>query len=427
MHGENSIESNVKSSGTKTEEAQREPEVASTDYDEVVVRDEKYTEMSSRTVVAEDSVVQNCPSGFYYNASNRKCECQTGYVLDPDTNDCRSKFSSTTTTTMKPSPTFFYPEARKLCPMNDKWDPVIGDCRDIDECTEGPGCQNDEICHNRSGGYDCIPICSSDGWQFDPLTKTCQDIDECLLDVHDCPRTTHRCVNTNGTFVCEKITDCPKGHRRIYNGSCVDVDECVEGPGCREFELCKNLKGNYDCLPLCSSGWHFDPLTKGCLDVDECLLGLHDCSQTTHRCVNLNGTYTCQLVPPCTTGFRKLFNGSCVDIDECVENLHDCPIAYHRYCVNREGTYECVTRYPECPKGFEYSLRSRNCEDIDECARGDFKCDAKFGERCKNLPGSYRCERPASSGQGFRQRPACPSGYRYDTGRRQCSGENKKK
>jgi len=63
----------------------------------------------------------------------------------------------------------------------------------------------------------------------------------------------------------------------------VDIDECVVGPGCRDHEKCMNTPGGYDCSPLCSTGWYFSTTTKSCQDVDECLLGGHDCPQSTHR------------------------------------------------------------------------------------------------------------------------------------------------
>lgn len=185
---------------------------------------------------------------------------------------------------------------------------------------------------------------------------------------------------------------CPRlGYKRdASTGYCVDIDECVVGPGCRDHEKCMNTPGGYDCSPLCSAGWYFSTTTKSCQDVDECLLGRHECPQSTHRCVNTNGSFICELIPPCSHGFRRAFNGSCLDIDECSESLHNCRLDLHQYCINKEGSFECLTRLPSCPSGYQYSLGSRQCEDIDECLTGQYKCDAKFSERCVNLPGTYR-------------------------------------
>jgi len=109
------------------------------------------------------------------------------------------------------------------------------------------------------------------------------------------------------------------------------------------------------------------------------------------RCVNTNGSFVCELILPCSRGYRRAFNGTCLDIDECSESLHNCRLNLHQYCVNKEGSFECLTRLPSCPSGYQYSLGTQRCEDIDECLTGQYNCDAKFSERCINLPGTYRC------------------------------------
>lgn len=126
----------------------------------------------------------------------------------------------------------------------------------------------------------------------------CHDVDECVLGIHSCGPL-ERCQNTNGSFTCEerktiskllttitaKPTTCRKGYRlasKLEPGDkdeCVDIDECAEGKGCRDFERCTNYPGGYDCSPLCGPGWKFDRATKSCQDVDECMLGRHECRQ----------------------------------------------------------------------------------------------------------------------------------------------------
>lgn len=205
----------------------------------------------------------------------------------------------------------------------------------------------------------------------------------------------------------------------------MDVDECTDGPGCQDHERCVNRPGGYDCLPLCVAGWFFDRSTKQCQDVNECLLGRHNCAEDTQVCRNTNGSYNCDEIPSCMSGFRRAYNGTCVDIDECTERLHNCPLAAHQYCVNRIGTFECMTRLPDCTDGYRYSLASRRCEDIDECLEIiGTPCDPRLAERCVNSPGSYRCERPPVVINQNRRRPACPSGYRYDSRTRQCEGRH---
>ncbi|XP_076276277.1 uncharacterized protein LOC143207096 [Lasioglossum baleicum] len=336
------------------------------------------------------------------------------------------------------------------------FDPHSLDCIDIDECSNGlSNCGIGEQCENYEGGYRCSPVCSP-GFQlrnntdrFSRIDVFCDDINECTLGIHTCNLTSHDCVNTNGSYFCNAITKttttrtfvystrsmkiqdtdpfsyqkaCENGYARdSRTGDCTDIDECKQGPGCRDHEQCHNTAGDYECSPLCTSGWYFSPQTKGCQDVDECLLGRHDCPQGTHICVNTNGSFFCDLIRPCSSGFKRAVNGSCVDVDECLENQHTCRLELHQYCVNKNGSFECLTRLPSCQSGYEYSLATRRCEDIDECSTGQYKCDSRFSERCINLLGTYRCERPPPPSQRQRQRPACPAGFRYNPRLRKCA------
>ncbi|XP_012529954.2 fibrillin-1 isoform X2 [Monomorium pharaonis] len=344
------------------------------------------------------------------------------------------------------------------------FDRKSGRCIDVDECANRIAtCGIGERCVNTEGGYRCSPTCPpgfrmrNNSRSVNKAKEFCEDIDECLLGLHTCNDLTHYCINTNGSYVCGTRTTtasiiettmsstatrrsfvgsrynkvqgtdrywstepCRLGYKRdASTGYCVDIDECAVGPGCREHERCTNTPGGYDCSPLCSAGWYFSTTTKSCQDVDECLLGRHDCPQSTHRCINANGSFICELIPPCSRGYRRVFNGTCLDIDECSENLHNCRLNLHQYCVNKEGSFECLTRLPSCPSGYKYSLSTLRCEDVDECLIGQYSCDARFSERCVNLPGTYRCERPPPPRQ--RQRPACPSGYRYHPNLRRCT------
>ncbi|XP_076236207.1 uncharacterized protein LOC143180395 [Calliopsis andreniformis] len=345
-----------------------------------------------------------------------------------------------------------------ICEAGFIFDQRSSECIDIDECSNGLSyCGIGELCVNFEGGYRCSPLCPpgfqlrNDSDYFIKNDDLCQDINECKLGLHSCNISTHFCINTNGSYSCEAFTTststttskpfyeqrnnrkksvnhfsfsepCKRGYSRDLNtGECVDIDECVAGPGCRDHEQCHNIPGGYECSPLCTTGWYFSPKLKACQDVDECLLGRHDCPQSSHQCVNTNGSFFCELILPCSDGFKRSFNGSCVDIDECSENLHTCQIELHQYCVNKHGSFECLTRLPSCQSGYEYSLNNRRCEDVDECRTGQYKCDARYSEKCINLPGTYRCERPVPQRERQRQKPACPSGYRYHPRLRKCT------
>ncbi|XP_076668059.1 uncharacterized protein LOC143368830 isoform X1 [Andrena cerasifolii] len=355
------------------------------------------------------------------------------------------------------SPNSVFPVANQtvICETGFIFDQRSLACIDVNECIDGSSnCGIAERCVNVEGGYRCSPVCPP-GFQlhnrtdyFSNVDESCQDINECALGLHSCNLLTHYCINTNGSYFCEAFATtttiqpfnearnnkiqrvnrfpisepCKRGYTKdLRTRECVDVDECVAGPGCRDHEQCHNVPGGYECSPLCTTGWYFSLTMKGCQDVDECLLGRHDCPQSTHRCVNTNGSFFCELILPCSNGFKRSLNGSCVDIDECSENLHSCRLQLHQYCVNKNGSFECLTRLPSCQSGYEYSLATRGCEDIDECSTGQYKCDSRFSEKCINLLGTYRCERPTPVRQRQRQRPACPSGYRYHPRLRRCA------
>ncbi|CAK9820357.1 FBN2 [Anthophora quadrimaculata] len=342
-----------------------------------------------------------------------------------------------------------------ICEDGFIFDRQSSDCIDIDECSNGlSNCAIGEQCINFDGGYRCSPICPpgfelrNNSYYFNGIQDSCQDINECALGLHSCNILTHYCTNTNGSYFCEAYTTtsstnrpfndtrnnkmqiidrylyldpCKHGYMRdLKTGECVDIDECTTGPGCRDHEQCHNILGGFECSPLCTAGWYFSKVTKGCQDVDECLLGRHACPQGTHKCVNTNGSFVCELILPCSNGYKRSFNGSCVDIDECQENLHTCRLELYQYCVNKNGSFECLTRLPSCQTGYTFSLATRRCEDIDECITGEYKCDSRLSEKCINLLGTYRCERPTPVGRQ-RQRPACPSGFRYHPRLRKCT------
>ncbi|XP_034936091.1 fibrillin-1-like [Chelonus insularis] len=373
--------------------------------------------------------------------------------------------------------------ASKSCPAGFKFNITTKTCQDVDECAEGlHGCLAQvEECRNTEGAYECDVQCRK-GFFFSRSLGICLDVNECREIDNPCPGIRSICVNTPGAYQCRMPSEaseiskdhfnvndndnelidnelaatknvennyvvsqaylnkslfsspissakfsalrdsvCELGYHRDGN-TCVDIDECTEGPGCQDHERCINRLGGYDCLPLCNTGWFFEPFTKQCQDVDECLLGRHNCTEITQICRNTNGSYVCETVTSCSPGFRRIFNGSCVDIDECNEKLHTCSSSLHQYCVNRIGTYDCVTRLPECMDGYRYSLASQQCEDINECITRS-PCDARLSEKCINLPGSYKCERPATIIH-TRRRPACPTGYQYDSRTRQCEDIN---
>ncbi|KAG8039052.1 hypothetical protein G9C98_003359 [Cotesia typhae] len=403
---------------------------------------------------------ESCPPGYVWDKQFQVCsdidECADQINVLPcpiDTHFCVNTEGSYACHELTES---------KGCPAGFKLNITRKTCQDVDECLEGlHGCLPEvEECRNTEGAYECDILCRK-GYTFSRSLGICVDVNECE-EFNPCPREKSICINLPGTYQCgghftkefeeeknfndnevaddqyetDKIDEsylindenkssnisvssaliaCEPGYQWIDN-NCYDVNECTDGPGCQEHERCVNRLGGYDCLSLCNPGWYFDRTSKQCRDVDECLLGRHNCSQDSQVCRNTNGSYVCDEIPPCDSGFRRAFNGTCVDIDECIDKLHNCPLHLHQYCVNRVGTFECVTRLPDCTDGYRFSMTSKKCEDIDECSTKS-PCDARQ-ERCVNLPGSYRCDRPNLPIP--KRRPACPAGFRYDSKSRQC-------
>ncbi|RNA27930.1 Fibrillin [Brachionus plicatilis] len=152
--------------------------------------------------------------------------------------------------------------------------------------------------------------------------------------------------------------------------------------------------------------------------VDECSLGLHDCSPQ-QVCINTVGSFICECnqanltsinnkcvvdngginmycylmdsvqICECEKGFEiKSSSNSlqiCEDIDECKSN----PCPANSICKNLNGSFTC-----ECLAGFIGSRATDHfeCLDLDECSSSCLNtCDAEYG-LCINQPGSYECQ-----------------------------------
>ncbi|XP_047128449.1 bone morphogenetic protein 1 homolog isoform X1 [Hydra vulgaris] len=125
-------------------------------------------------------------------------------------------------------------------------------------------------------------------------------------------------------------------------------------------------------------------------DIDECQLGLHECTQA---CINYPGGYFCG----CNQGYDTIYHRSsrkaqCVDKDECSINNGGCS---HK-CINTDGSFVCG-----CPKGFTISFNKSQCQDINECV------NKPCNQICKNNIGSYEC--------------SCYEGYILQSNNKTCS------
>ncbi|XP_037617123.1 fibulin-1-like isoform X2 [Sebastes umbrosus] len=248
-------------------------------------------------------------------------------------------------------------------------------CEDVNECLTGShNCVIGQVCINTEGSFRCQrEISCGTGYELKD-DNNCQDIDECMLGTHNCGPE-FLCTNTKGSFRCHPKERCSDGFMQDAMGSCSDINECLAHTSpCLPGQTCINTPGSYTChryTVTCGRGYHLTEDGRRCEDVDECRTGTM-CGD--HGCVNLVGTYRCD----CRTGY--IFNSItklCEDINEC--RLYSGRLCAHK-CDNTKGSYQCG-----CTTGFQLSPDGRNCGDINECEANP------CSQECANVYGSYQC------------------------------------
>ncbi|XP_061523565.1 fibulin-1-like isoform X3 [Phycodurus eques] len=248
-------------------------------------------------------------------------------------------------------------------------------CEDMNECLLNVhDCVAGQMCINTQGSFRCQREtgCGT-GYELTD-SNDCRDIDECALNIHNCGLS-FECANSEGSFRCYPKEKCAEGFIQDAVGNCIDINECVAHPvPCQPGHTCVNTQGSFVCRRstiACGRGYHLNAEGTRCEDVDECQTG-EVCRN--HGCVNMVGTYRCN----CNNGF--VFNSLarlCEDINEC--RYYPKRLCAHK-CINTEGSYEC-----SCSAGFQLSLDGRNCEDVNECE------DSPCSQECANVYGSYQC------------------------------------
>ncbi|XP_072291030.1 fibulin-1 isoform X1 [Eucyclogobius newberryi] len=239
------------------------------------------------------------------------------------------------------------------------------------------------------------------GYKLNPNGKSCDDINECVLGSSNC-RSGERCINTEGSFRCQREVSCGTGYELTDTNDCEDINECEAGiHNCgQEFE-CQNTQGSFRCLPKvkCAAGFIQDALGS-CIDINECLSLTGPCHRG-HFCINTPGSYTCQRNSVnCGRGYHLNEDGTrCIDIDECKNPDKVCE---GHSCVNLVGSYRC-----ECEAGYVFNSISRTCEDVNECRHYPGRLCA---HKCENTLGSYKC--------------SCTTGFKLAADGRNCDDLN---
>ena len=114
------------------------------------------------------------------------------------------------------------------------------------------------------------------------------------------------------------------------------------------------------------------------LDLDECLLGSHNCD-VNGKCTNTEGLYLCT----CVSGYTG--NGThCQDINECdLEMRNRCD--NNAECKNTPGSFQC-----SCFPGYTGTGERDGCVDVDECLHRIHYCTTSLV--CRNTNGSFVCD-----------------------------------
>ncbi|XP_076127650.1 fibulin-1 isoform X3 [Alosa pseudoharengus] len=249
-------------------------------------------------------------------------------------------------------------------------------CEDINECLLGSySCRPGERCINTLGSYRCQrDVSCGTGYELTDSNQ-CKDIDECETGTHNCPAE-FACQNTPGSFRCRPKVQCGDGYIQDALGSCIDINECLSQSGpCPTGQMCFNTVGSYTCQRnsvSCGRGYHLNEEGTRCVDIDECKQPDGSCAG--HGCINLVGSYRCE----CRSGY--IFNSIsrvCEDINEC--RHYPGRLCAHK-CENILGSYKC-----SCTTGFKLSSDGRNCDDVNECESNP------CSQECANVYGSYQC------------------------------------
>ncbi|KAM8862437.1 fibulin-2-like isoform 1-T5 [Spinachia spinachia] len=323
-----------------------------------------------------------CPHRCVNTPGSYRCECLPGYALQADAFTCaqetvdeENRLKEDDGAAAKPPPT------QPAVPPN----PCEGNGPCEHHCTPVGG-------RPQCSCFPGFSLAAPDG-------RSCQDVNECLLG--GACRPGERCVNTAGSYACQRAIACPPGFQ-VNNHVCEDIDECVQrSHNCGLAFECVNTEGSFRCSPKppCAAGFNRD-LQGNCMDIDECGASAQPCSLG-FDCVNTVGSYVCQRKMICSRGYHASADGSrCVDVDECHSGLHQC--GEGQLCHNQPGSYRC-----ECQAGHQYDSIRRTCVDVNECWRYPGRLCA---QTCENTPGSFRC--------------SCTSGFRLSGDGKHCEDVN---
>ena len=272
-------------------------------------------------------------------------------------------------------------------------------CRDVNECTESekPSCGVNAICKNLPGSYECQCPTGFNGNPFHSCEECnsaecqCQPPYQlvggnCILagcsNGKKCPKGAECISITGGVSYCA----CPKGYRTQTDGTCTDINECIESShACGYDAICINTDGAFECE--CPKGYNGDPYlglcsapqrrcaadkecgsNEKCVQPGECIcpppffVDASDGNQCKSPCERFACGINAKCSPTdppqcmCEAGFKGDPLLGCISTDECA----NAPCAYGAQCVNQKGGYKCV-----CPNKMSGDPYKSGCVILD--------------------------------------------------------------
>lgn len=150
------------------------------------------------------------------------------------------------------------------------------------------------------------------------LNESCDNFASCL-DVNTKPHNNDIRAIDSTPFLCAMYSFCPdpccpRQHLKDET-TCLDVGEnpCFESNPSGQRECVVKRQENRDFRDIILNRWNvtcrcpwkgfvWDSRYGMCVDIDECLTGIHGCDPLREACVNLQGTYECV----CRWGYYKI-------------------------------------------------------------------------------------------------------------------------
>ncbi|GFO24162.1 fibrillin-1 [Plakobranchus ocellatus] len=329
-----------------------------------------------------ESLAINCSYGCRNTSGAAECFCPSGYRLASDNstcedvNECLENLCSQGCTNTDGSYSCYCYQGYQLS----------ADRLSCDGCASnryGVNCGNTCNCRGRdaNGGCDAVKGCRCvPQWTGESCTE---DFDECDANPNLCSEE-QNCVNTAGSYRCE----CPSGYQDTYNnGSCYNIDECLDRSVSRCPQECLDNPGSFTCF--CRAGYIYLS-NNTCQDINECATGTSGCEQL---CVNKEGSYNCG----CRQGYVL---GD--DRKTCIKRSELCQV--YNFNCSFACTIENDAPVCYCPLGYKLAVDGSSCLDINECVSDS---DNMCSDTCVNIPGSYNC--------------SCPDGKALQNDQRSCA------